>query len=259
MEELLPDRSGNMNVKPVKTSFKLSQTKALSKIEWCLHANHLQTAFPTSFNREGFNKDLKGLVIHSNTLHDLKMNVIGISDEYIFPPATFTLILKNESKMTISGQEERRFLKEEELGLNDPQGFCMYVRATGKSVYIPKVNFSNCHGFYELPEDITAGLAGKGYINMKGVQEVEKTKIEYASLDRLKTISKHSWSMMFTPLINPATDLGMMVFTYRPPFIFNDRDNEGILGLEYFVWNAMLAKMASYTLQKLAKLGQINE
>lgn len=247
-----------MIVKSVKTSFKLSQSRNLSKIEWCQHP--LEGAIPTSFSISGFNKDLKGLAVHTNNLHDLKLNVIGISDEYIFPPSTFTLLLKKEGGMIVSGQEERRFLTEDELGINDPKSFCMYVRATGKSVYIPKVNFSNCRGFYELPDGVAAKFNGREIVDIEGVKEVAVTGIDYAALDKNKKISEHSWSMMFSPLAGSQGDIGMMVFTYRLPFIFNDRDREGngVLGYEYMIWNKMLTEMASFTLQKLAKLGQIN-
>jgi len=259
--KLFSERSVFMNIKSVKTSFKLSQVKNLSKIEWCLHADPFERSIPISFNNKGFDKDLNGLAIHTKNLQDLKVNVIGISDEYIFPPATFTLLLKQKGRMIVSGQEERRFLTENELGINDPKSFYMYVRATGKSVYIPKVNFSNCHGFYQLSEDVAAKLAREGTVNIEGIKEVTKTGIDYASLDERKKISKHSWSMMLLPIASSKEDLGMMVLTYRPPFIFNDRDSEGngILGSEYMIWNQMLAKTASFILQKLAKLGQINE
>jgi hypothetical protein len=246
-----------MDIKLVKTSFKLSQIKYLSKIEWCLHGHTFENPIP-KFNVNGFNRDLKGLALHSKTLHDLKVNVIGISDEYIFPPATFTLLLKQKDKMIVSGQKERRFLTENDIGMHDPKSFYMYVRATGKSVYIPKVNFSNCHGFYQLPEDVAAKLAKEETVHIEGVKEVTKMGINYVSLDENKKISEHSWSMMLLPITSSKEDIGMMVFTYRPPFIFDDRDSEGngILGSEYLIWNKMLAEMTSFTLQKLAKLGQ---
>jgi hypothetical protein len=241
---------------PVCASYPLSQPQALSRIRYVTRADAFGKPFPT-FNHAGFQDAIKNLPVHTGSLPELKRNVTAIVDEYLYPPETVTLVLKGEDgKMRISGQDERYFLSEDELDMRNNKSFFYYVLARWRTTYVPQITFKNIRGFYHLPEDASRRMAAGEKVILEGVPDIKELGIDHSSL--AKRIRKHSKSMVFMPLKSQKGDIGMLIFTFWPSFIFNDRDKEGLglFGFQNIFWCHMLGEMTAFTLQKLAASGQ---
>lgn len=238
------------NLKPVKSTFTLSQQKEFSR--WSHIRNENAFAPLPHFNTPGFTHDLKKMIHHSNDLLDLKRNILSISDDYIWPATTFTMIIKNKERFDVSGLAERQILTREELEIDNPRSFFNYIAKQKRTGYVPKVDFVDCRGFYMLPEDVSIKLEKGQPITMSGIPDINELGIEYSSL--AKMISKHSWAMVFTPLFHRNDDFGMMIFTYASAYLFGPE--EGDPGLDYMRWFHMLSDATSVSLEKMVKLGQ---
>lgn len=241
----------------VLTSFTLSQPAAMARMSYAQdlqQGDHSPFAPIPPLNGEGFTIDVNKMTVVTPDMVALKRDVIGISDAYIWPARTFTLVLNSGEERRISGATEVDFLSAADLDLKNPQSIYRWVAGKKRTTYVPSTNFKRTLGFYCLPKNTSEEMAKNQTIRLEGFPDIGRMGIDRGSL--VNRVAFHSQSAVFLPLVYRENELGMMAFTYTTPFIFGNPADGGLLDLNHLTYLHTLAEMTAFTIAKFQQSRQ---
>jgi len=204
-----------------------------------------------------FLTDLKSIPKSFDHMQVLE-KAIAITDAYIWPTSTFTLVLNEGGKINVHGQKALSdmtpydevddavvpSLSREDLGIDDRNSLYNAVRSL---TYVPRTDFPEGFALYFLEGDI-----------LKRVVPQKTFPVDCSSI--VSRVSKHSKKMIIFPLRTPYKNFGMAILTFKDALpwegeYFSDPSGGGYGGqgmLEYMRWFRMLQGSMTEALEKLS-------
>ena len=234
----------------VSTSFPLMQTAALSRAVYADQlARSRDVAAPAlpALNAKGLIADT-AKITSSPDMRWVKRNAIGISDAYIWPSRTFTVIVGEKGAPKITGQAEVDSLGTADLDLKNPKSLFNYVALRKQTTYLASTTRTREKALYCLNPQTTANVAGLT-LQPEGISAA----IDISSI--FTRVAMHSKSMVLLPLIAEERVYGIMIFTYSRESLFYPA-GQGMLGWENIACLKRLADATAVTMMNLHKAGK---